>query len=196
METRWYRKWTRWLALVGGALVLLAALVGGVARAAPDPGTRSPGANYPADGCYDANVDCGSGQMETGVVTESWAAYAYSPGTCRTRWVRATRRNLVWFVVFRYNQQVRWCWRNGVITYFWRDRWPSNTAFSWDFDGHVGSNCTYEHCSGRGVGTYSTSAWTQGHFHACVPSYCLHKYPLVSIWVHGDGGSGASASGA
>jgi hypothetical protein len=30
----------------------------------------------------------------------------------------------------------------------------------------------------------------------CVPSYCVHKYPIVNIWVHGDGGSGANWSGA
>jgi hypothetical protein len=30
----------------------------------------------------------------------------------------------------------------------------------------------------------------------CLAWYCVHKYPLVSIWVHGDGGSGANASGA
>ena len=167
-----------------------------------DPAGRGPGRTGPSyqspDGsyCYDLYVDCGYGAIETGVYTESFDAYAYSPGACRTRWARATRRNLAGFVVFRYNQQVRWCWRNGVISYFWRDRWPSDTSFSWAFDGHIGSNCTYEHCNGRGVGSYSTDAWTQGNFHACITWYCPHKYPVVDIWVHGDGGSGASWSGA
>jgi hypothetical protein len=191
METR--RRWTG----LGGATLLATAVVAVIAlspsaaRAEPDPGT-----DYPADSCYDPSIDCGSGESETGVFTESWDAYEYSPGTCRTRWARATRRNLAHMIVFRYNQQVRWCYRSNLITYFWRDRWPSNTAFGWSFDGHIGTNCAYEHCPGRGVGTYSTTAWTQGAFHVCLAWYCVHKYPLVSIWVHGDGGSGASASGA
>jgi hypothetical protein len=151
---------------------------------------------YPADSCYDAYVDCGTSEGDSSVLTESVSAYAYAPGSCRTRWARATRRNLAHLVVYRYNEQVRWCWSAGLITYFWRDRWASDTAFGWIFDRQLGSNCALEHCNGRGVGTYSTDAWTQGEFHACVIWYCPHRYPLVDIWVHGDGGSGASWSGA
>jgi hypothetical protein len=191
METGQHRIGAARLLVVAAALAGLFALSAGALRAAADPGIE-----YPADTCQDPNIDCGSGYLETGVLTESWDAYEYSPGTCRTRWARATRRNLAYMVVFRYNEQVRWCYRNNVITYFWRDRWPSGTAFGWSFDGHVGTNCQYEHCPGRGVGTYSATAWTQGHFHVCLAWYCVHKYPLVSIWVHGDGGSGGSASGA
>lgn len=189
METRRHRRSAPRLMLLGALLAALLALSPAAVRAAPDP-------YYPADSCYDPNIDCGTGESDTGMLTESWDAYDYAPGTCRTRWARATRRNLAHMIVFRYNEQVRWCYRNNAITYFWRDRWPSNTAFGWTFDGHIGSNCIYEHCPGRGVGTYSTSAWTQGEFHVCITWYCPHKYPLVSIWVHGDGGSGASASGA
>ena len=178
-------------AMIAG-LAATVAILPGAARAAPGPSYQAPDGSY----CYDLYVDCGYGGIESGVYTESFDAYAYSPGACRTRWARATRRNLAGFVVFRYNEQVRWCWRNGVISYFWRDRWPSDTSFSWAFDGHIGSNCTFEHCSGRGVGGYSTDAWTQGNFHACITWYCPHKYPVVDIWVHGDGGSGATWSGA
>ncbi len=191
METRKHQRRVPGLMLLAALLTALVAASPAAVRAAPDPGTE-----YPADSCYDPNIDCGSGDSETGVLTESWDAYDYSPGTCHTRWARATRRNLAHLIVFRYNEQVRWCYRNNVITYFWRDRWPSNTSFGWSFDGHIGSNCIYEHCPGRGVGTYSTNAWTQAEFHVCITWYCTHKYPLVNIWVHGDGGSGASASGA
>ena len=191
METRKHQRRVPGLMLLAALLTALVAASPAAGRAAPDPGTE-----YPADSCYDPNIDCGSGDSETGVLTESWDAYDYSPGTCRTRWARATRRNLAHLIVFRYNEQVRWCYRANLITYFWRDRWPSNTAFGWSFDGHIGSNCIYEHCPGRGVGTYSTNAWTQAEFHVCITWYCTHKYPLVNIWVHGDGGSGASASGA
>ena len=180
------------LAAMIAGLALSVALVPGGADAVPSPGYQSPDGSY----CYDPNVDCGYAGLESGVYTESFDAYAYAPGLCRTRYARAVRRNLAGFVVFRYNEQVRWCWKGDVITYFWRDRWPSDTAFGWTFDGHTAGNCVYEHCSGRGVGTYSTDAWTQGGFHACVTWYCPHKYPVVDIWVHGDGGSGASWSGA
>jgi hypothetical protein len=188
MERRKQPNSTRRLATLAAWIAVLLVLLPGAARAS--------GPDYPVDACTDPSVDCGTGEGDTGTVTESWAAYEFASGTCRTRWARATRRNLLRFAVFRYNEQVRWCWRGGLITYFHRDRWPSDTAFGWSFDGHVGSNCTYEHCPGRGVGTYSTNAWAQGSFHVCVPSYCVHKYPLVNIWVHGDGGSGASWSGA
>jgi hypothetical protein len=177
------------LAVALAGLAAAAVLVPGAARAVPGPTYQAPDGSY----CYDLNVDCGWGDIETGVYGDSWDSYQ---GTCRTRYARATRRNLAWQMVFRYNQQVRWCWKGGVITSFWRDRWPSDTGWGWSFDGHIGSNCVYEHCSGRGVGTYSTDAWSQGSFHACVTWYCPHKYPVVDIWVHGDGGSGASATGA
>jgi hypothetical protein len=183
METRRKLRSAAGLALVAACCVL--ALAPGRAAA------------YPAESCYDAYVDCGTSEGDSDVMTEATAVYGgLAAGTCRTRWVRATRRNLARMVVFRYNEQVRWCWSGGVITYFWRDRWASDTAFGWIFDKQLSSNCVLEHCNGRGVGTYSTDAWTQGEFHACVVWYCPHKYPIVDIWVHGDGGSGASWSGA
>ena len=180
------------LATLAAGIALALVLLPGAVRA--DPGADDPG--YPVPDCDDPYIDCGTGEGDSGVLTESWDKYDGSPGTCRTRWARATRKNLLHMVVFRYYEQVRWCWQNNLITYFWRDRWPSDTSFGWSFDGHIGTNCRYEHCPGRGVGTYRTNAWTQGHFHVCVPSYCPHKYPLVNIWVHGDGGSGAEWSGA
>jgi len=194
LETTNGPSWAAGMAVMVVGLAALLVLVPAAARAAEQPGLAQP--DYPVDGCSDPNIDCGTAEYDSDVMTESWDAYASSRGTCRTRWARATRKNLVWMVVFRYYEQVRWCWKDGKITYFWRDRWPANTSFGWAFNGHIGSNCIYEHCNGRGVGTYSTDAWTQGAFHACVPQFCLYKYPLVDIWVHGDGGSGASASGA
>jgi hypothetical protein len=177
---------------VGLAAALLVLLPGSAHADEPVPLP-----DYPVDTCDDPNIDCGTGEFDSGLVAESLEAYGVGHGTCRTRWARATRRNLFWLIVFRYNEQVRWCWKGGVITYFWRDRWPSDTHFGWGFGGHIGSNCAYEHCNGRGVGTYRTDAWTQGDMHACVPQLiCTYKYPFVDIWVHGDGGSGASAYGA
>jgi hypothetical protein len=152
------------------------------------------GPQYPADACQDPNVDCGSDGFSTDTATESPPAYENSAGPCRTRWATVTRRNIFWVTMFKYNEQVRWCWKNNKITYFWRDRWPSDTHFGWAFDGHIGSNCIYEHCPNRGVGTYSTDAYTQGQFHVCL-KFCVYKYPKIDIWVHGDGGSGATSGG-
>jgi hypothetical protein len=114
------------LSAMMAGLAATVAILPSAARAVPGPSYQSPDGSY----CYDLYVDCGYGAIETGLYTESFDAYAYSPGACRTRWARATRRNLAGFVVFRYNEQVRWCWRNGVISYFWRDRWPSDASFS------------------------------------------------------------------
>jgi hypothetical protein len=163
---------------VRGAIWVLAAVACCVGIVVLAPGAARAGSpDYPADaGCYDPNIDCGGGDYESGVTTEPAAAYqSVSSVNCRTRWARATRRNLFHLVVFRYNEQVRWCWSGNRITYFWRDRWPSDTHYSWSFDRHVNSNCTYEHCNNRGVGTYSTDAWTQGQFHVCVTWYCSYK---------------------
>jgi len=132
MERRTHTGRRAGLAAMIAGLALSVAIVPGGADAVPSPGYQSPDGSY----CYDPNVDCGYAGLESGVYTESFDAYAYAPGLCRTRYARAVRRNLAGFVVFRYNEQVRWCWKGNVITYFWRDRWPSDTAFGWTFDGH------------------------------------------------------------
>src|SRR4029453_18950220 len=113
METRRHETRTGRLVLLAAALVALLAISPAAVHAAAEADPQ-----YPAEGCSDANIDCGTGESETGVITEFWSAYEYSPGTCRTRWSRATRRNLAHMIVFRYNEQVRWCYRNNVITYF------------------------------------------------------------------------------
>lgn len=184
---------TRWTTGRAAAVLLGAAVLAGMVAL---PAARAGVVPVPADYCYDWNVDCGWGEGDTGVSGLGYNAYGAGTGSCSVRWARATRRNLGHVVVFRYNEQVQWCWNRGVITYFWRDRWPSDTSFGWSFDGHIGTNCALEHCNGRGVGTYSTDAWTQGAFHACVLWYCPHRYPIVDIVVRGDGSSAASWSGA
>ena len=90
-------------ALIAG-LAATVAILPSAARSQPTPGYQAPDGSY----CYDLYVDCGYGALETGVYTESFNAYAYSAGICRTRYAYATRRNLAGFVVFRYNEQVRW----------------------------------------------------------------------------------------
>jgi hypothetical protein len=133
------------------------------------------------------------------------AAYLYgddydaNAGRCRTRWAKAHRENLFGVTQYDYYQQVRYCWRSGVITRFHRDRWTGQTGLGWSFDGHIGTNCGAEGCDGR-TGAYSENAWTQGAYHICWTvwgvGYCVNKYPLISITVYADGSSYASISGA
>src|SRR5215218_10928147 len=103
METPKHQARVGRLVLLSAALIVTLALLPGAVRAAPgaDP-------EYPADGCSDPNIDCGSGSLESGVLSESWDAYEYSPGTCRTRWARATRRNLAYMVVSGNTEGARW----------------------------------------------------------------------------------------
>ena len=177
------------LALAGGWTGTGHAATGG-----PEPST------IPIDGgCYDVYVDCGYTTGETGgPYAEGVGMYGYSPdayaGRCRTVWAARVRRNAFGLVVWKYFQQVRWCWNGLAVTYFRRDRWPAETNFGWAFDGHIGSNCVYEHCSGR-TGHWSANAWTQGQFRACVKWFCLYKYPIVSITVYANGTWGSSTSG-
>lgn len=185
--------------LRAAVLVGVLALAGGWSGAAhaalgPEPSV------IPNDGgCSDVYVDCGYTSGETGgPYAEGVGMYAYSPdayaGRCRTVWAARTRRNLAGFVVWRYYQQVRWCWNGLAVTYFRRDRWPADTNFGWMFDGHVGSSCVYEHCPGR-TGQSSANAWTQGQFHACLKWFCSYKYPIVSITVYANGAWASSTSG-
>jgi hypothetical protein len=155
--------------------------------------------------CYSADYDCGTPSLETGVSSESFSAYGFdsydaAAGRCRTRWAKYKFVNLTHtFTLWTYYQQVRWCWRGGIVTAFRRDRWSGGTSLGWTFDGHVYTNCgptDVEHCTGK-VGAYSENAMTEGHYHVCLGvigiNICRNKYPWLSITVHGDGGSLANA---
>ena len=89
-------------------------------------------------------------------------------------------------------QRVTFCWRNGLITFFERDRWiwkTTNPLSGWSWQGWIGTNCNLENCSGRGVGTSTASAWTQGKWHFCSVKWvlCHDLTPLIGIRVFGNG---------
>lgn len=192
--------------------VVLAAAFGGSASAmrADQPGTPKkswggPGGLvvplYPYTdgdgGCYSKTYDCGLDDAQLGTDKN----FTSAKGTCRTVHAIRRRRNLAFQVVYTYYEQVSYCWLFGKVTSFYRSRWTGGTSFGWSFDGHVYTSCgpqDPEHCTGK-VGEYSETAATQGHYHVCLGAiginYCKHKYPWLSIWVHGDGGWGASTSG-
>jgi hypothetical protein len=175
--------------LVGAAFTLLVALAlttSGSVKAVTVIPTIPPDGN-----CNDYYVDCGYEEADSG---SGYVTFNASYGLCRTVWARRTRKNLAGYVVWRYNEQINFCYNGSAVTLFSRARWPSEVGWSWGFDGHIGSNCTYEDCHGR-IGSYAEDAWTQGGFHACVIWICTHKYPVVYMTVYGNGAWGASTSG-
>lgn len=115
--------------------------------------------------------------------------YGGATGTCTNAWVGRRRRSLLFTQIYTYYQEIKWCYKDAKITSFWRDRWTSSTFLGWSFDGHVGSNCTYEHCSPGRTGMFSTTVNTQGHYHACaaISWLCKHTYPRISMTVYANG---------
>jgi hypothetical protein len=124
-------------------------------------------------------------------------AYWNGSASCRTATGYRKFTNVFGYQLYRYNESITWCWSYGAIRSFYRDRWPSTpgTLSNWQFDGHIGSNCSLEHCNGRGVGQWSATADTRGKFHACVVWWCSERYPYISITVYGNGNATASTSG-
>lgn len=182
-------------------IVLVTALVFGTSRAAAT--TDSEGQT-----CYTSS-DCGYvsySTWEDSTYTSDGDPYSQPLAVvplgsqCKIRHARVWYHNITWITQFTYHEQVRWCWKNGNVNYFRRDRWTGSTGLGWTFDGNIYTNCgptDVEHCSGK-TGAYSEQAYTQGHYHVTVlnipilGSVVRNKYPHINIWVHGDGGSGAS----
>lgn len=134
------------------------------------------------------NVSCA--YTENGV--EDHGGYTYYGGGCRYPVVKKTYKGGTGATHWIYYQRVRFCWRNGVITSFSRERWTwqSGSFFNgWSFEGHISSNCWPTDCDGRGVGRSTTAAWTQGKFKFCSLKIvlCHEVAPLVGIRVYGTG---------
>lgn len=105
-------------------------------------------------------------------------------------------KNFIGFQLFITYQQLSWCGNGYVLTGFYRDRFPGNTDFGWRYLSHYSTNCTFEHCQGRGSGTWSTNAFTQEVFANCGVGYCIsYKYPWINMWVNASGGVGADTGG-
>jgi hypothetical protein len=126
---------------------------------------------------------------------------AYDSGQwCRVATAYRRRRNLFGVRIYTYYERLSWCWSGGIIRYAYRDRWGTvGSVPLWSWDGNVATNCTYEHCNNRGVGTTNAQVWTEGQFHACLGAlginYCQYKYPQITIYYNGSGVATASTSG-
>jgi hypothetical protein len=90
----------------------------------------------------------------------------YASGNCRTKTAGIQRVNWFGWTMWRYRQQVQWCWSGGVITYINRYRYPSDMTYTWQFNGHVANSCGAENCSDM-AGRYSAFLATTGSFSYC-----------------------------
>jgi hypothetical protein len=134
------------------------------------------------------NVSCAYRENEV----EDHGGYTYSGGGCRYPVVKKTYKGGTGSTLWIYYQRVRFCWRNSKITSFMRERWiwQSDNFFNgWSFNGHINTGCSADDCRGRGVGTWTTSAWTQGKFTFCYVriALCHEEAPLIGIRVYGSG---------
>lgn len=144
--------------------------------------------------------NCIAGLEEGYATEEAWESAATGEavwGGCKTVHARRNWNSIYGFNVYRYYQQVTWCWSGGQITSLHRARWAEVNAPLWQFDGHISTNCNVnEDCSGR-TGIPYTTTWTQGQFHVCAVYewVCNYQYPLVSISVSAYGGWNSATSG-
>jgi hypothetical protein len=159
--------------------------------------------NFQGSGSVDVTLDAAT-DFSTDVDTAAFATMTRNADCTAGRHSQRWAKYKYWqffhlYTYWTYYERVKFCWSadGSRVTYFWRDRWSGDTNFGWSFDGHAYTNCgpvDPEHCSGK-VGAYSETAITQGHYHVLVHGVGLDKYPWLTVWVHGDGGSGASWSG-
>jgi hypothetical protein len=119
-------------------------------------------------------------------------SYSYFGG-CKNPYVFVKYKNRFGYVLWKYNQQVNFCWNGGTITYTFRSRWVYVNPIwlnGWGFIGHVNSNCDGG-CYGWWVGWSWATFWTQGKFEICsLPFHigCRSRYPLVGLNINGWGG--------
>jgi len=124
----------------------------------------------------------------------STAAKSCSP---KHAWARWTYKNLVGVVLWKYTEQVDYCFTGSAVTYFYRNRWADLPSIlpvigfnPWKFDGNISDSCTNEHCFIRGYRAASRTATTQGQFEVCGLKFigvCNNQTPRLSITVFGDG---------
>lgn len=92
--------------------------------------------------------------------------------------------------VWRYTLYVQFCWDGTTINSYSYNRYPSNMAPFWNFNGHIGLS------QSGGAGYTWAYTWTQGSFTLCFP-YCgiQNSVPQVWITVYGSGGYSYGATG-
>lgn len=91
--------------------------------------------------------------------------------------------------VWRYTLYVSFCWDGYTVNSYSYNRYPSNMAPFWNFNGDIGLN------QSGGSGYSFAYTWTQGSFTLCFP-WCgiQNSVPQVWITVYGSGGYSYGAS--
>jgi hypothetical protein len=161
---------------------------GGGGTPPPPPPEESPPPPPPPsdDGCGGCGDPEAEGYAEDVGPAQEPTFYDHQ-GSCKAVYWGRQRKTWWGKIVFRYIEQVAWCWQNGVITYVNRSRWPELYSWLWNFSGHVSSNCSSEGCEEL-AGAHEVDIRTIGHFEACKGWCFLHSYPGVLIRINGWGG--------
>lgn len=134
----------------------------------------------------------GGGDNEDGYAEEGEAEvdgrwWASVDEECQT--ARFHRKFRTWFgrVVWRYYQQVMYCWNGNNLTWVHRDRWPETHCCFWRWGGHVGNSCYSEHCTEM-AGRDSAYIVTVGQFQHCFKWGCVQeRYPRVGMVIYNNG---------
>jgi hypothetical protein len=137
---------------------------------------------------YDSFNDYGDTYDEAGGA-DGYGYYA----ACKSPYVVTTYRNNFGHDLWRYYQQLYFCWEAGGLTYIHRSRWAWVTSHwmnGWGFHGHVSTNCYSETCHGHWLGHSWARYWTQGKFEVCNlwKFGCRSRHPLIGIDVNAWGG--------
>jgi hypothetical protein len=155
-------------------------------------GASDPYNDYDEYNPPDADWDFNIGDLDDAIGDpfEDFAILATSG--CRSPVVRQEYKGRTGFHHWTIFQRVNFCWNSGRITSFNRERWiwkTENPLSGWEWKGWIGTNCNLETCPGRGVGTTTTSAWTQGQWKFCSLKWvlCHEVTPLIGIRVFGTG---------
>jgi hypothetical protein len=112
---------------------------------------------------------------------------------CRyRRTVHAGRQYKTWWgkLLWRYWEQVTWCYNGTRIQSVWRDRWPQTYCCLWSFAGHIYNSCATEHCSElANGGPFGAHVSTVGTFKGCMAyvTACRDVNPGVTIGFNAHG---------
>jgi hypothetical protein len=115
--------------------------------------------------------------------------------TCRWAHGHVTWSNYVGVWLWRYHEDIKWCWRNiSHITSVFRNRWGESHSFGgyspWHFDGNITNSCNTENCSDMATRQPATALIaTTGSFTACALKIvlCHTKTPYIAVTIRAGG---------
>jgi hypothetical protein len=104
--------------------------------------------------------------------------------SCKTVWAGRRRKNSLGLVVWRYRQEILFCYRRNRLVYVSRTRWGRTyLPCCWHFRGHIDSAITRN-------ARWSYRAFTQGRFEYCGvgPVICVSsRTPWIRMTIYGNG---------